>query len=291
MTAAAVEIVEVGPRDGLQNEKRIVPTADKLRLIEKLAQSNLSRIEVAACVSAKKIPQMADAAAVIRGLSKNSGVCYSALVPNCRGLQTVLAADVIGEVAVFTGASESFVKKNINCTIDESIRRFAPVVAAAKKRNLRARGYLSAAIVCPYEGAVLPSFAAEVAAKLRAIGCDEIAVADTTGGGKPADVKKLLNEVGRQMPLSVVAGHFHDTGGAALDNIAAALECGIDKIDSAVGGLGGCPFAPGAPGNVATEKVARFLRGRGIATGIDEDNLARAAEFIRAIVGKAGGGG
>ncbi|MGI9337326.1 MAG: hydroxymethylglutaryl-CoA lyase [Gammaproteobacteria bacterium] len=282
---AAVEIIEVGPRDGLQNEKHIVKTADKLRLINKLAAGNLSRIEVAACVSAKKVPQMADAAAVIGGLPKGGGVCYSALVPNHRGLQTALAADTIGEIAVFTGASESFVKKNINCTIDESIQTFAPIIAAAKKRGLRVRGYLSTAIVCPYQGAVSPSFAAEVAARLFSIGCDEISLADTIGGGKPEDVRKLLRETGKQIPMSAVAGHFHDTGGAAIDNIAAALECGVVKIDAAIGGLGGCPFAPGAPGNVATEKVARFLHRRGITTGIDEDKLARAAEFIRAIIG------
>lgn len=297
MTAAAVEIVEVGPRDGLQNEKHIVNTADKLRLISKLAAANLQRIEVAACVSAKKIPQMADAAGVINGLpkkgegGKDGGVCYAALVANRRGLQTALSAGTIDEIAVFTGASDSFVKNNINCTIAESMAQFAPIIAEAKTAGLRVRGYVSTAIICPFDGAVDPSFAADVAAQLHNIGCDEISLADTIGGGKPADVKRLMTAVAGRMPLAVIAGHFHDTGGMAMANIAAALECGVTKIDAAIGGLGGCPFAPGAPGNVATEKVAAFLRARGLSTGIDEDKLAAAAAFIRAIVGNDGNAG
>ena len=282
---AAVEIIEVGPRDGLQNEKRIIATADKLRLIDKLAAANITRIETAACVSPKKIPQMADAAEILKGLPKINGICYSALVPNARGLQTALAADTIGEIAVFTGASETFVKNNINCTIGESIAIFTPLVATAKSRGLRVRAYLSTAIICPFEGKVMPQKAAAIAAQLYFMGCDEIAIADTIGGGKPEDVRHLLNALGEKMPLTAIAGHFHDTGGAALDNINCALECGISKIDAAVAGLGGCPFAPGAPGNVATEKVVRFLHRRGIQTGIDETKLALAGEYISALVG------
>ena len=278
----AVEIVEVGPRDGLQNEKMLVAADDKLRLITALADCGLKRIEAAACVSPKAVPQMADSAEVIARLPQRDGVSYSALVPNMRGLQTALTPPLrLNEIAVFTGASESFVRANINCTIAESMAMFEPVVAAAKARNLRARGYVSAAVFCPYDGAIPPAAAADVAAKLYAIGCDEISIADTIGKGEPENVRALLRAVMNEIPRQSIAVHFHDTYGAAIKNVACALENGIGIIDAAVAGLGGCPFAPGAPGNVATESVVSFLRQQGIDTGIDEDKLMRAGEFIR----------
>ncbi len=283
---AAVEIIEVGPRDGLQNEKAALAARDKLRLIEMLADCGLARIEAAAFVSAKKVPQMADAAEVVSGLPMRENICYSALVPNMRGLRAALAAGRLGEIAIFTGASESFVRANINCGINESINIFRDVVAEAKANGLRARGYVSAAVFCPYEGAIQPAAAAKVAAQLRDIGCGEIAMADTVGRGTPQTVEKMLRAVLAEVPAQSVAVHFHDTFGTAIANVACALEMGIAKTDAAVAGLGGCPFAPGAPGNLATESVARFLREQGIATGINESKLKKAGDFILPLLGK-----
>ena len=277
---AAVKIVEVGPRDGLQNEKRLVPTAVKVGLIERLVAAGVLHIEAASFVSPKWVPQMADSAEVMRGVPRAAGVHYLALTPNLQGLDAALAAGV-HEVAVFGAASESFSRRNINCSVAESLERFRPVAQRARDAGLRVRGYVSCAVACPYEGAVTPGAAADVAWRLHELGCEEVVMSDTVGRGTPASVRAMLDACLRRLPATRLAGHYHDTGGTALANIEASLEMGLRVFDSSVAGLGGCPYAPGASGNVATESVVERLHALGHATGIDLPRLREAGAYIR----------
>ena len=274
-----VRVVEVGPRDGLQNEPSAVPTEAKVALIEALADAGLTTIEAGSFVSPKWVPQMADTAEVLARLRPRPGVGYPVLVPNLHGLDRALACGV-REVAVFAAASESFSRRNINCSIEESLDRFAPVVERARSAGLRVRGYVSCALGCPYEGEVSADAVTHVAARLLALGCYEISVSDTIGTGTPLKARRLIERVASEVPLGRIALHFHDTYGQALANIVACLETGVSVIDSAVAGLGGCPYALGATGNVATEDVAYMLSGMGIETGIDLDALAEAGRSI-----------
>ncbi len=276
---ATVRIVEVGPRDGLQNEKQIVSTQTKIEFIRRLADAGLKTIEATAFVSPKWIPQMADHAEVLRALPLDQGVIYPVLVPNLRGFESAAAAGAT-EVAVFAAASETFSQRNINCSIAESLERFAPVFAAASAANIRIRGYVSCALGCPYEGEVPPANVADVAAALFDRGCYEISLGDTIGVGTPNRTTDLIETVSRRIPVDKLAGHFHDTYGQALANIYAALLAGVHVFDSSVSGLGGCPYAPGAAGNVATEDLLYMLNGMGIATGVDLDRLIAAGAFI-----------
>ncbi|MBO9464451.1 hydroxymethylglutaryl-CoA lyase [Tropicibacter sp. R15_0] len=277
-----VEIFEVGPRDGLQNEKRQIPTADKIALVDCLSMAGFKRIECASFVSPKWVPQMGDSAEVLAGIARKTGISYAALTPNMRGLEGAIAAKA-DEVAIFGSASEGFSKANINATIAESLDRFAPVAKAAQEAGLPVRGYVSCVVECPYDGAVDPSQVAEVVAALREMGCYEISLGDTIGRGSPALVDAMLKAVVREMPAEKLAGHFHDTGGLALDNIEVALSHGLRVFDAAVGGLGGCPYAPGAAGNVATEAVHDRLIALGYQTGLDRDVLEQAADMARAM--------
>jgi hydroxymethylglutaryl-CoA lyase len=284
-----VRIVEVGPRDGLQNEPQIVPTATKHELIDRLGASGLATIEATAFVSPKWVPQMADSAEVMRGLmngnARRTGVSYPVLVPNLQGLEAALAAGA-QEIAVFGAASEAFSQKNINCSIAESLDRFRPVVAAAKKANVTVRGYVSCVLGCPYQGAVAPLVVADVAWQLFEMGCHEISLGDTIGIGTPEATKEMIDVVARRVPFKKLAGHFHDTYGMAIANIYASLEMGVAVFDSSVGGLGGCPYAVGASGNVATEDVVYLLNGLGIETGIDLAALAETGEWISRQLGR-----
>ena len=277
--AEHVRIVEVGPRDGLQNEKQTVATEAKVALIGMLADAGLKTIEATAFVSPKWVPQMADHAEVMRALPRREGVSYSVLVPNLKGFEAALAAGAT-EVAVFAAASETFSQKNINCTIAESLDRFAPVFAAAHAAAVRVRGYVSCVLGCPYEGAVDPGRVADVAGKLFAAGCYEISLGDTIGVGTPNRTKEVLAVVSQRVPVASLAGHFHDTYGQALANIYAAMEVGVRVFDSSVSGLGGCPYAPGAAGNVATEDLVYMLNGMGVETGVDLDRLIAAGAFV-----------
>ena len=277
-----VEIVEVGPRDGLQNEGRLIPAAEKIALIDLLSQAGFARIEVTSFVSPKWVPQMADAAEVLAGITRAPGVRYAALTPNLRGYDGARAARA-DEVAVFAAASEGFSRANLNCSIAESIDRFRPVMAAARADGIPVRGYVSTVTHCPYDGAVDPAAVARVVALLRGIGCAEISLGETLGRAQPEEVDAMLHAVLEEAPASMLAGHFHDTAGRALANVDAALARGVRVFDAAVGGLGGCPYAPGAAGNVATESVAAHLAARGFATGLDADILARAARMARAM--------
>jgi len=280
--ADPVEIFEVGPRDGLQNEAARIATRDKIALVDCLSGAGFARIEVASFVRADRVPQMADSGAVLRGIVRAPGVRYAALTPNMRGLREALAAGV-DEVAVFGSASEGFSKANVNATIDDSLARFAPVVEAALAEGVRVRGYVSCVVECPYDGAVAPARAARVAQALWQMGCHEISLGDTIGRGTPEAVDAMLAAVAEVVPAGRLAGHFHDTAGRALDNIEAALARGVRVFDAAVGGLGGCPFAPGAAGNVATERVHDRLAALGHETGLDAGVLARAATMARAM--------
>lgn len=282
----SVELVEVGPRDGLQNEAKSLPAAVKLGLIERLAEAGCRVIEAGAFVSPKWVPQMADTAEVLAGLDRKPGVRYPVLVPNLKGLERALAAGV-EEIAVFGAASETFTQRNINCTIGESLERFAPVCAQAQAAGLRVRGYVSCVLGCPYEGAVPVERVAEVAAALEAMGCFEISLGDTIGVGTPLQAQGMLAAVAERVPLERLAVHFHDTYGQALANILACLELGVATVDAAVAGLGGCPYAKGASGNVASEDVIYLLNGLGIDTGIDLDRLAAAGAYICAALGRA----
>jgi len=277
--AEHVRIVEVGPRDGLQNEKQTVATEAKVALIGMLADAGLKTIEATAFVSPKWVPQMADQAELMRALPRREGVSYSVLVPNLKGFEAALAAGAT-EVAVFAAASETFSQKNINCTIAESLDRFAPVFAAAHAAAVRVRGYVSCVLGCPYEGAVDPGRVADVAGKLFAAGCYEISLGDTIGVGTPNRTKEVLAVVSQRVPVASLAGHFHDTYGQALANIYAAMEVGVRVFDSSVSGLGGCPYAPGAAGNVATEDLVYMLNGMGVETGVDLDRLIAAGAFV-----------
>jgi len=281
-----VRIVEVGPRDGLQNEARSVPAAVKIELIERLAEAGLTAIEATAFVSPKWVPQMADNAQVMAGIRKRPGVAYPVLVPNLQGFEAAAAAGA-EEIAVFGAASEAFSRKNINCSIEESLARFDPVAAAAKAKGIRVRGYISCVVGCPYQGEVAPDAVAGVAERLLAMGCYEISLGDTIGVGTPRKVQAMLRAVAARVPMERLAVHCHDTYGQALANIYAALELGVAVMDSSVAGLGGCPYAKGASGNVATEDVVYMLNGMGITTGVDLDKLAAAGRYICGELGRA----
>jgi isopropylmalate/homocitrate/citramalate synthase len=272
-------IVEVGPRDGLQNEKQIVPAETKIEFIRRLAETGLKTIEATAFVSPKWVPQMADHAEVLRALPRGPSVNYPVLVPNMRGFEAALAAGAT-EVAVFAAASETFSQRNINCSISESLERFAPIFAAARAASVRVRGYVSCALGCPYEGEVKAANVGEVAAALFDGGCYEISLGDTIGVGTPNRTTELIETVAARIPIESLAGHFHDTYGQALANIYAALLSGVRVFDASVSGLGGCPYAPGAAGNVATEDLLYMLNGMGIETGVDLDRLMAAGAFI-----------
>lgn len=274
-----VKLVEVGPRDGLQNETRCVPTSVKVELIERLAAAGCQFIEATSFVSAAKIPQLADAAQTFAHIRRAPGVVYSALTPNLQGFEAALAVGA-DEIAVFTAASETFSRHNINCSIDESLARFAPVMDAAARAGIKARGYVSCALGCPYEGEVPPEAVARVAGKLAGMGCHEISLGDTIGVGTPRKVQRVIETVARDVPIERLAGHFHDTYGMAIANIYAALETGISAFDCSIGGLGGCPYAPGATGNVATEDVVWLLDGLGVECGLDLGKLVDCALWI-----------
>lgn len=274
-----VTIFEVGPRDGLQNEKRLIPAAEKVRLIDLLSETGLTRIEATSFVSPKWVPQMADAAEVMAAIARRPGVVYSALTPNLRGYEAARAAGV-DEVAVFAAASEDFSQKNINCTIADSLERFRPLLDAAEADGMPVRGYVSCVTGCPYSGAVEPDAVARVTAALLEMGCYEVSLGDTIGKATPESTAAMLAAVLKVADAGRLAGHFHDTGGRALDNIAVSLEMGLRTFDSAVGGLGGCPYAPGAKGNVATGRVVDFLASAGYATGVDRTALGRAETFV-----------
>ena len=274
-----VTIVEVGPRDGLQNEKAAIPTADKIAFVDRLTAAGHSVVEVSAFVSPKWVPQMADAGDVFAGISRRPGVRYTALVPNRAGLERAVAARV-SEIAIFAAASETFSRKNINQSIDESLAAYGGVVDEARSAGLRVRGYLSTCFVCPFEGRIAPSRVADIAARLLDLGVDEVAISDTIGAATPGDVLRVLEAVGATLPLHQTALHFHDTRGTALANVVAGLDYGVTTFDSSAGGLGGCPYAPGAAGNLATEDLLYMLDGLGIETGVAIDGVASASRFI-----------
>ena len=283
-----VRLVEVGPRDGLQNEKLPISVADKVRLVDDLSAAGLSYIEVGSFVSPKWVPQMAGSAEVFAQIQRKPGVTYAALTPNLQGFTAALEAGV-QEVAVFAAASESFSQKNINCSIAESLQRFAPLMDAARQKGIRVRGYVSCVLGCPYEGDIAPAQVAQVARELFAMGCYEISLGDTIGVGTPGKTRQLLEVVARDIPRERLAGHFHDTYGQALANIYASLLEGVAVFDSSVAGLGGCPYARGASGNVASEDVVYLLQGLGIDTGVDLQRLIAAGERICALLGRQNG--
>lgn len=275
-----VTLYEMGPRDGLQNEATLIATADKIKLVDLLSATGLRKIEVTSFVSPKWVPQMADAAQVLAGITRAAGITYAALTPNLRGFDAALQSNV-DEVAVFASASEGFSQSNINCSIAESLERFAPVLAAAKEAGVPVRGYVSCVSDCPFDGPTAPADVARVVAALGDMGCYEVSLGDTLGQATPDRIDTMLGAV---VPLGVpLAGHFHDTSGRALANIEVALTHGLRVFDAAVGGLGGCPYAPGAAGNVATESVVQMLETMGYSTGIDTARLAEAAAFARTL--------
>lgn len=288
MIPAKVKLVEVGPRDGLQNEKTPIDAATKIALIDLLSASGLSVIEAGSFVSPKWVPQMADTDKVMAGIKRKPGIAYPVLVPNLQGLDAALKANVT-EIAIFGAASESFSRKNINCSIAESLDRFRPVAAKAIAEGLKVRGYISCVLGCPYEGEIAVSAVANVAAQLRAMGCYEVSLGDTIGVGTPAKARAMVEAVAAVVPRECLAIHFHDTWGQALANILACLEAGIATVDSAVAGLGGCPYAKGASGNVASEDVLYMLDGLRIETGVDFAALATAGRFISDKLGRAPG--
>ncbi|MGG2397992.1 hydroxymethylglutaryl-CoA lyase [Pseudomonas sp. SH1-B] len=284
----SVRLVEVGPRDGLQNEKQPISIADKVRLVDDLTSAGLSYIEVGSFVSPKWVAQMAGSAEVFTGIQRKPGVTYAALTPNLKGLEGALQAKA-DEVAVFAAASEAFSQKNINCSIAESLQRFVPLMEAAKAANVRVRGYVSCVLGCPYDGEVEPTQVASVARELYAMGCYEVSLGDTIGTGTAGKTRQLIETVAREVPRHLLAGHFHDTYGQALANIYASLLEGVGVFDSSVAGLGGCPYAKGATGNVASEDVLYLLQGLGIETGVDLDQLIAAGQRICEVLGKANG--
>lgn len=285
MLPKTVKIVEVGPRDGLQNEKGLVPLAAKIALVEQLAQAGCSVVETGSFVSPKWVPQMADSAAVFQQINRQKNVRYTALTPNLRGLEAAIEAQV-DEVAIFAAASEAFSQKNINCSITESLERFVPLMALAKKHQLPVRGYVSCVLGCPYEGHIAPQKVAEVSQRLIEMGCYEISLGDTIGVGTPVKTQQMLDSVLSTIPKDKVAVHFHDTYGQALANILIALQQGISVVDSAVSGLGGCPYAKGASGNVATEDLVYMLHGMNIQTGIDLKKLTQAGLNMMQVLGR-----
>jgi len=275
----SVRIVEVGPRDGLQNESMTVPTETKIAFIDRLSETGLPVIETTAFVSAKWVPQMADNAEVMAGITRKRGVSYPVLVPNMRGFEAALQAGAT-EIAVFAAASESFSRKNINCSIAESLERFRAVLEAARNNGIRVRGYVSCVLGCPYEGDIAPQSVADVSSQLFHMGCYEISLGDTIGVGTPGRAQNMVDAVAEKVPRDCLAGHFHDTYGQALANILACMERGIAVFDSSVAGLGGCPYARGASGNVATEDVLYMLSGLGLDTGVDLDAVINAGRYI-----------
>ncbi|MDQ0703191.1 hydroxymethylglutaryl-CoA lyase [Pseudomonas sp. W3I7] len=283
-----VRLVEVGPRDGLQNEAQPISVADKVQLVDALSAAGLSYIEVGSFVSPKWVPQMAGSAEVFAQIQRKPGVTYGALAPNLRGFEDALAAGV-KEVAVFAAASEAFSQRNINCSISDSLERFAPIMAAARQHGISVRGYVSCVLGCPYEGQIAPEQVAAVARELYAMGCYEVSLGDTIGTGTAGATRRLFEVVGAQVPRDKLAGHFHDTYGQAIANIYASLLEGIHVFDSSIAGLGGCPYAKGASGNVATEDVVYLLNGLGIDTGIDLEALIRAGQQISNVLGRATG--
>ena len=283
-----VRIVEVGPRDGLQNEKTIIATADKIALIDRLSATGLRSIEATSFVSPKWVPQLADAADVYSDIHKQPGVSYPVLVPNEQGYERARAVGV-EEIAVFTAASEAFNQRNINASIDESLARFAPVMERAKADGVKVRGYVSTVLGCPYQGEVPLADVVRVARALHAMGCYEVSLGDTIGVGTPGKARAMLKAVAAEVPMSALAVHFHDTYGQALSNILACLEEGVAVVDSAVSGTGGCPYAKGASGNVASEDVVYMLHGLGIGTGIDLDRLAETGRWLAALLGRETG--
>ena len=281
----SVSLVDVGPRDGLQNEKQPVPAAAKIALVHRLQEAGLRRIEVTSFVSPKWVPQMADNAEVMAGIARQSGVTYSVLTPNMKGFEAALGS-LPDEIAVFGAASEAFSQKNINCSIAESIERFEPVVAAALARGIKVRGAISCALGCPYEGDISPDRVAMVARLMKQIGVQEVGVCDTIGVGTAAQVQRAMEAALQHFEIDQVYGHFHDTYGQALANTLASLERGVWQFDTSVAGLGGCPYAKGATGNVATEDVVFMLQGLGIETGVDLDKLVDAGAFISGVFGR-----
>ena len=283
-----VRIVEVGPRDGLQNEKAIGPTADKIALIDRLSATGLGTIEATSFVSPTWVPQLADAAEVFAGIRRREGVAYPVLVPNERGYERARAAGAT-EVAVFSAASEAFNQRNINASIDESLARFVPVLERAARDGVRVRGYVSTVLGCPYQGEVPVDEVVRVAGRLHAMGCYEVSLGDTIGIGTPVKAREMLRAVADAVPMSALAVHFHDTRGQALANILACLEEGVRVVDSAVSGTGGCPYAKGASGNVATEDVVYMLEGMGMRTGVDLAALVETGRWLAALLGRPSG--
>ncbi|MNZ77393.1 Hydroxymethylglutaryl-CoA lyase YngG [compost metagenome] len=283
-----VRLVEVGPRDGLQNEKQPISVADKVRLVDDLTAAGLGYVEVGSFVSPKWVPQMAGSAEVFAGIQRKQGVTYAALAPNMKGFEAALESKV-EEVAVFAAASEAFSQKNINCSIKESLERFVPIMEAARQHNVRVRGYVSCVLGCPYQGEVDVQQVANVSAELFAMGCYEVSLGDTIGVGTAGATRNMFEVVGAKVPRDRLAGHFHDTYGQAVANIYASLQEGITVFDSSVAGLGGCPYAKGATGNVATEDVVYLLNGLGIHTGVDLDALIAAGQRICAVLDKPNG--
>ena len=280
----SVRIVEVGPRDGLQNETTLIPTEQKIEMINLLSRSGLKTIETTSFVSPKRVPQMADASQVLEGIHKQQGLSYPVLTPNMRGFEAALAAGA-KEVAIFTSASNIFNKKNLNCSIDESLVAFDDIMTLAKDESIQVRGYVSVVVGCPYSGDVSPDFAASIAKEMYSKGCYEISLGDTIGIGTPADIISLLESCKTHIPISKLAVHLHDTYGQGVANVYAALMCGVSVIDAAVAGLGGCPFAPGATGNIATEDVVYLLQGLGIDSGIDMDRLLEVNRYVTHTMG------
>src|SRR5215510_9787974 len=278
-----VRIVEVGPRDGLQNEPKSVPSAVKVELIERLAQAGLPAVEATAFVSPKWIPQMADHTEVLERIHRRPGVDYPVLTPNLKGYEAARAAGAT-EVAVFAAASEAFSKKNINCTIAESLERFRPVLEKSSKEKIKVRGYISCVVACPYEGDIAPQKVGELAGELYDMGCYEVSLGDTIGAGTPGKTQAMIEACAKRVPIGKLAGHYHDTYGQALANIYASMELGVATFDASVAGLGGCPYAKGATGNVATEDVVYMLHGLGIETGIDLDKLAETGSWISSVL-------
>ncbi len=279
LVSKKITLVEVGPRDGLQNESTYVPVTVKLKLIKLLEDAGLSVIEATSFVSAKWVPQMADAEEVMQQLNQKKGIRYPVLTPNMQGFENAINAGA-KEVAIFAAASETFSKHNINCSIEESLKKFQPLVKAAQSKNIPVRGYISCVMGCPYEGSISVAKVSDVADQLYQMGCYEISLGDTIGTGNPVLVKELLQTVSMKVPVNNLAVHFHDTYGQALANIYAAIEMGISTIDTSVAGLGGCPYAKGATGNIATEEVVYMLRGMDIETGVDLDKLLIASKMI-----------
>lgn len=279
----SVKIVEVGPRDGLQNEKALIATPTKLDFIHKLADAGLRFIEVTSFVHPKAVPQLSDALEVVRGLHLREGVHYSALVPNLKGLERALESG-IREIAVFTATSSTFTKNNINMTLDESFEAFKPVLERANREGLFVRGYISTAFYCPFEGKIEKEAVLDVCQRLLDLGVHELSIGDTIGQAVPDDVRITLDYLLKSLPLEKIAMHFHDTNGLAIENVEASLDLGVSIFDSSAGGLGGCPYAPGASGNLSTDSLVHFLHRRGIETGIDEAKLAEASALIRKVV-------